>query len=52
MMNSIALTIQQTLNKVYFKKPVSLEKIENFKNSLENLNTQESEEYNILFLIF
>ena len=54
MMNSIALTIQQTLSKIYFKKPVSLEKIENFKNKakelLQNLNTQESEEYNKNFI--
>ena len=31
-MNNIALPIQNTLSKIYFKKPVSLEKIENFKN--------------------
>ena len=43
-MNSIALPIQNTLSKIYFKKPVSLEKIENLKNKakelLQNLNTQ------------
>ena len=53
-MNNIALPIQNTLSKIYFKKPVSLEKIENFKNKakelLQNLNTQESEEYNKNFI--